>query len=345
MTTIQDWFNYIEKEIKGLKTQAAFKEYVSVLFKNNVPIIFENKHLAANLGVKPAILAKIIAAPESFYYNFQIPKRKGGVRKISAPYPLLLEIQRWINNYILSKTDLGNYSFAYRQNKSIVDHAKIHLGEDDLLKVDLKNFFPTIKLERIIAVFQHYGYTNKIAYSLARLCSNNSCLPQGAATSPTLSNIIAKRLDLRLGKLSEKYLLKYSRYADDLAFSGKSISVKYVGILEKIINSEGFEIRKDKTQLIRGPFKRKILTGISISGGKLSLPKDTKRELRKEIYYLTKNGIIEHSKHLNKFDPIYTERLLGRLHFWKMIEGESSFINHSINELYKYQKTLNKMVS
>lgn len=342
--SIEDWSIYIDSKIKGVNTRSALKEYVSVLYENDVPVIFENEHLSKILGINSSILSKIITSSESFYYNFKIPKRSGGMRDISAPYPVLLDIQKWINSNILTKTDLGNYSFAYRKNKSIVNHAKIHLGQYSLLKIDLKNFFPTIKLPRIIAVFQCFGYTNNLSYALARLCCYNNCLPQGAATSPMLSNIIAKRLDVRLGALSDNYFLKYSRYADDMAFSGKHISLKFLEIVKEIIKSEGFEVRENKTRLIRGTNKRKILTGISLSGGKLSLPKSTKRELRKEIYFLLKNGLIEHLKHLPYPDPIYTERLLGKLYFWKMIEGDTGFVNKSINSLRKYQKELDDIV-
>lgn len=339
----EEWFSFLEAEIEGEKAKQYLKDFVKTCLLKDIPIIFENRHLSLLLGIRHDIILSITSRSFSYYYDFEIPKRKGGNRSISAPYPALLFIQHWINKNILNKVDLGSHSYAYRKNRSIVDHAKIHVGKHSLLKLDLKDFFPSISLRRVISVFQQFGYSNKISYTLSQLCCLQGCLPQGAATSPVLSNIIAKRLDKRLYGLGQKYKITYSRYADDLAFSGDYISLKFQKIVKKIIIEERFELNEAKSQLIQGFSKRKILTGISISGSNLRLPKKTKRQLRKEVHYLLKNGIKEHSMHLSYPDPIYTERLLGKLYFWKMIENENDFVNKTIESLKAYQKELDSL--
>jgi RNA-directed DNA polymerase len=131
------------------------------------------------------------------------------------------------------------------------------------LKLDLKDFFPSINLNRIIFVFKSLGYPNKIAFYLASICSYNESLPQGAPTSPILSNIIAKQLDKRLISLAKKYSLKFTRYADDLTFSGKKIPAKFIEYIKNIIEDEGFVVNESKTRLYKNNRKwrfRRILT-------------------------------------------------------------------------------------
>src|SRR5690606_38227468 len=113
---------------------------------------------------------------------------------------------------------------------------------NEILKVDLKDFFPSINFNRVINVFLKAGYTRDISFSLARICTLHNSLPQGAPTSPILSNLIIKRLDIRLEKLSKKLKLNYTRYADDLTFSGDSITISFLHYVKSIINSEGFKV-------------------------------------------------------------------------------------------------------
>jgi RNA-directed DNA polymerase len=290
-------------------------------------------------GMQKNILASIVSKSSSFYYNFEIPKRNGGSRKISAPYPVLLDAQRWIYENILIQQPLHESSKGFVKNVSIVDNAKEHLNQKYLLKMDVENFFPSIKINRIISIFRNLGYTKKISYYLASICCSNNELPQGAATSPTLSNIIAKRLDYRLNGFANKFELKYTRYADDFTFSGEVLPVRLIRYIEKIVKEEGFVINSSKTKLLSDK-KQKIVTGISISSGKLTIPKKKKREVRQNIYHVLTKGLFAHQKHINSHDPIYLERLLGYLYFWYSVEPKNSFVLNSIKGLKDYSKKL-----
>ena len=261
--------------------------------------------------------------------------------RLTAPYPVLLNAQRWIYDNILIKQPLHESSTGFIRNISIVDNAKIHLNQTCILKMDIENFFPSIKKNRVISIFRNLGYTKKISFYLASICCLNNELPQGAATSPVLSNIIAKRLDYRLKGFADKFDLRYSRYADDFTFSGISIPTRLTSYIEKIVNEEGFVINSSKTKIIKDN-KQKIVTGISISSGKLTIPKKNKREVRKNIYHLLTKGLIVHQKFINSYDPIYVERQLGYLYFWYSVEPENNFVLESIKKLKEYSKNLDQ---
>lgn len=336
---IKKWESYIREHIRGKITQKAILAYIEKLVLADTIVILDFNHLAKLLGIEHKILASIVNNPNSFYYNFEIPKRNGGLREISAPYPVLLSAQRWIYENILKKQPLHESCKGFVKDNSIVDNARPHLNKNYLLKMDIKDFFPSIKISRIMSIFRVLGYTKRISYYLASICCLDGQLPQGAATSPYLSNIIAKRLDYRLNGLAKKFNLTYTRYADDLTFSGEALPIRIKNYIEAIVADEGFEINKTKTRLI-GEKGQKIVTGISISSGKLTIPKKTKREVRKNIHYVLKNGLLEHLSYIDSTDPIYVERLLGFLVFWLSVEPENTYIKKSIEKLKAYSNML-----
>lgn len=333
------WQEFISENIGDNRIQDALLAYIQKLILNNTVVILDFNHLALLLGIKSNILSNMIMGSNSFYYNFEIPKRSGGTREIYAPYPVLLNAQRWIYENIIQSQPLHENSKGFKINTSIADNAKVHINQKVLLKMDIKDFFPSIKMNRIISIFRKLGYTKKISFYLASICCLDGVIPQGAATSPCLSNIIAKRLDYRLSGLAAKFNLAYTRYADDFTFSGDAIPVKVIDYVERIVKDEGFVINREKTRLI-GEKQRKIVTGVSISSGKLTIPKEKKREVRKNIYYLLKNGLFEHQKQINSSDPIYVERLLGYLYFWLSIEPENEYVIKSIDKLKCYSNQL-----
>lgn len=187
------------------------------------------------------------------------------------------------------------------------------------------------------------GYTKRIAFYLSSICCYENKLPQGGATSPYLSNIIAKRLDYRLSGLARKFGLIYTRYADDITFSGlqKDVTLRLANIVEKILFQEGFRLNKSKTKLLYKN-SRKIVTGISISSGFKTIPREKKRQLRNQIYQIETIGLFKYQQKINNFDPIMLERLIGYLHFWKFIEPESVYVNSKLDYLIGLSITLEK---
>ncbi|CCY81198.1 rNA-directed DNA polymerase [Prevotella sp. CAG:1185] len=338
---IEKWNNFFTRKGINQTLHDKYIEYIKILVKNNVPIIFDFNHLRLLMGRSDLYFTSVINSPENHYRSFKLKKRNGGFREILAPYPALLEMQYWIYNNILKKIPISPYSHGFAHKKSIITNAKIHLGQKELLKLDLKDFFPSIKINRIIYVFKSLGYTNQVAFYLASLCSYNETLPQGAPTSPYLSNIIAKKLDKRLIRLSKKYKLHYTRYADDLTFSGDSIPAKLIEYINNIVNSEGFTLNSEKTRLYKHGGKR-IVTGISVNGKELKLPKDYKRNLRQELYFIMKYGYESHIKKKKIRKVNYLNILLGKVNFWLSVEPSNKFALDAHSFLLETYKKHNK---
>lgn len=306
-----------------------YMEYVERMIGAGLPVIFEFAHLAALLGRTPEYLASAVNSPSNHYRLFKIPKRRGGWREISAPYPALLQCQQLVNNTILQRGSIHEAAHGFRKKKSIVTNASKHLAQRCLLKMDLEDFFPSIPIRRVIKVFRYLGYPPNVSFYLARLCCLDDALPQGAATSPALSNIIARRMDARLAGLAPKWDLQYTRYADDMAFSGSEIPTKFIKVVQEIVEDEGFRINADKTKLCRSKAKR-VVTGLSVSGEELKVPRAYKRRLKQEVYYIRRFGYFSHVSKMRIKDPFYIDSIFGKLQFWKWIEPDNSFANEAL---------------
>lgn len=324
MHTIAEWRSFLLS--KGVLDDVKLSEtlsYIETLNNNGLPIIFDLEHLSLLVGLKSEYLANAINANHKHWRTFSIPKRSGGKREISVPYPALLSVQRWIYTNILQKISVSPYCHGFVKRKSILTNCKWHIGKENLLKIDLSDFFPSIKINRVIYLFKSFGYNKKVSYYLAALCCQDGHLPQGAPTSPYLSNLICRPLDFRLKCLSKKKGLNYTRYADDLAFSGNNIHTSLITTIAKIIEDEGFHVNANKTRLYKRHCRR-ILTGICITD-KLSVPRELKRDIRKEIYYIRKYGLIEHIERAKIKRKNYCHSLLGRINFWLFVEPKNEF--------------------
>jgi retron-type reverse transcriptase len=321
MNKLSHWRTYFRD--RGLPSEISdgYISYAKRLQEKDFPVIFEFEHLSLLLGLNIDPLSRMVASPNNFYREFYIPKRNGGKRKILAPHESLLSAQRWILENILEKVKIHEAAHGFCRGKSIKSNASIHLGSDCLLKMDLKNFFPSIPISWIINVFKDIGYAPNVAYYLASLCCHNEVLAQGASTSPALSNIILKSLDNRLSKLAENSLLRYSRYADDLTFSGKKISHSFSNVVSSIVLDYGLEINSEKTRLKLHHGSR-IITGISISGKRLSVPCKFKREIKNEVFFIKKFGILSHKANRKITNPNYLHSLLGKISFWLYVEPD-----------------------
>jgi retron-type reverse transcriptase len=245
------------------------------------------------------------------YSRFEIPKRSGGSRLISSPKPKMRVAQSWINLNILEKLTPSQYCYAFRPKTSIVDNAKQHMNKRVIVKLDVKDFFPSITFSRIRGYFEFLGYNPGVATVLALLCTDAPrvrvtikkrsqivaigprSLPQGACTSPALANLIASRLDSRLAGLIETLegQWAYTRYADDLTFSttdGEPAIGQLIAAVNHIAKDENFEIKSEKTRIMRSP-RRQSVTGL-IVGDEVRIPKATIKKMRALFYNIETKG-------------------------------------------------------
>lgn len=220
------------------------------------------------------------------YKRFYLAKKSGGKRLISAPMPKLKEVQYWVLDNILYKIKNTDSAHGFVPQRSILTNANNHIGQDVVINIDLKDFFPSIDYKRIKGLFAKLGYSQQIASILALICSEPDVdlvdidrktyyvasterkLPQGAPTSPAITNLICYKLDHRFEGIAQKFNFSYSRYADDITFSAKGEGTKLVGqvlwAIKQVIEDEGFQVHPDKLAVMRKGSQQSV-TGIVVN--------------------------------------------------------------------------------
>ena len=257
------------------------------------------------LGIEVMRLKEILQDVSSHYREFWIRKRRGGYRMISAQDKELKAIQDTIYHRILLSVNVHPAATGFRRQHSIVDNVRPHLGKRCVLKTDIHDFFISIRSPRVKKTFEKIGYPKNISKVLGELCCMRRHLPQGASTSPVLSNIIAYEVLARV---------------------------------KEIIREEKFEPNHQKTRFLNEN-DRKIITGVSVSSGvKLTIPKARKREIRKNVYFILTKGLAEHQRRIGSHDPAYLKRLIGSLCYWRSIEPDNTYVADSIAALKRLQK-------
>lgn len=295
---------------------------------------------AGLLGTEVNKLKEILENIPIHYHEFWVRKRKGGYRMISAPRKELQSIQTIINSRILSSvTTVHPAAVGFRCGHSVVDNASPHLGKRYVLKMDIHDFFFSIRSPRVKSTFEKMGYPANVSKVFRTLCCLHNCLPQGAPTSPALSNIVGYEMDKKLAALAVEYGLTYTRYADDLTFSGDVFpKEQIIPRIKQIIRAEKFEPNHKKTRFLNA-YDRKIITGVSVSSGvKLTIPKARKREIRKNVYFILTKGLAEHQRRIGSSDPVYLKRLIGELCYWRSIEPDNAYVSNSITALKLLEK-------
>jgi hypothetical protein len=315
---IKAYLEYLEQANSKKEKKKLMIEYATRLYENNVPIIWNIKHLSILLNIDYDIIRRYILSSNSYYKQINIPKKNGGVRELDIPTLELKKIQRFILDFILDKIKTSDYAFAFKKNCSIVHNAEKHVNKNLILNLDLKDFFKSIRYEQVFKIFFYKGYTKEVSYALASLVTHNGVLPQGAPTSPYLSNIVCLRLDKRLSHLASKIHCEYTRYADDITFSGDYHLYNYIDFIKNIIIDEGFIINEKKTRTQSEHYRQEV-TGVIVNK-KLKVNSNLKQYLRKTIYYIKKFGIDNHLEYIGCNLSGYKEHLYGIAYFIKMVE-------------------------
>lgn len=295
---------------------------------------------AALLGVEVNRLEEILNNVFGHYQEFWMRKRSGGYRMISAPDKDLQAIQSTIYSRILSSVTIVHpAAVGFRCGRSVVDNAAPHLGKRYVLKMDIHDFFGSIRSPRVRQTFKKIGYPENVSKVLGALCCLHRHLPQGAPTSPALSNIVGYEMDRKLAALAAEYGVTYTRYADDLTFSGDVFpKEQIIPQVKRIIRDEKFEPNHKKTHFMNQS-SRKIITGVSVASGvKLTIPKSKKREIRKNVYFILTKGLAEHQRRIGSHDPAYLKRLIGMLCYWRAIEPDNTYASDSIAALKRLEK-------
>jgi RNA-directed DNA polymerase len=279
-----------------------------------LPGIADARALADAIGITMAELRFLAfdraVSRVSHYQRFLIAKKAGGDRLISAPMPRLKRAQYWVLDNILTHVPVHDAAHGFANGRSILSNATPHVGRDVVVNLDLKDFFPTLTWKRVRGKFRGLGYSEAVATILALICTepdNDTVeldgqtlhvrrgprrLPQGAPTSPAVTNLICLRLDRRLSGLATKLGFTYTRYADDMTFSASGDAARMTGTLLKavgeIVAAEGFTVHPDKTRIMRR-HRRQEVTGLTVNE-RVGVPRDTLRRFRALLHGIEKTG-------------------------------------------------------
>lgn len=273
------------------------------------------KKLSAAIGINSQQLNNIINYSDTFYTSYyKKKKRKSKFREISAPSDQLKTIQRWVLDKFLVDFEIHSRANGFVTGRNIKKNATYHLNKKYILCIDILNFFPSIKQDRIFKVFFEKTKDSELSYKLAKLLCYKKRLPQGAPTSPILSNIIFKNIDEDILQHCSKNLITYSRYADDLTFScdNRQALIDTLSEVRQILYKEKFHINMEKTRIYSGK-NRMIVTGLILNSGTITIGRNIKKNLRAEIYQL----IIHKDSAINK------NKVAGYLSFLKDIEPKA----------------------
>lgn len=273
---------------------------------------------------------------ENNYQVFKIKKRNGKLRTIYSPNYNLKQIQKNILKNILEKEPVSKYAKAYVPGISLNENAKMHINKKVLLKLDIKDFFPSITFTDVLKNCFSYDYfPNSVAVLLTKLCTYYDYLPQGAPTSSYISNLVMKEFDEVIGEFCEKNDIAYSRYSDDLTFSGDFDYKNLIRLVNDELLKRGFLINKEKTLIISNK-SRQVVTGIVVNK-KMQTASSYRKKIRQEMYYIKKYGLSSHLEKINiKNKEKYFNSLRGRINFCLQV-------NPMDQEMIKYKNKLNKI--
>ena len=332
----------------------------SVQFHNNDIVYIHNlQHFVKLCSIDKNYLNDLILRKKQEYDHYSIKKKSGGSRYISSPRDTLKFLQGWINFHVLKNLSPHPCCYSYHKKASIYKCALSHCSAKWLIKLDIENFFDMISEESVYKVFRNIGYSPMVSFALTRICTyqpkfvtkNHGAwilfkrknrdfvfsresikyigrLPQGAPTSPMLSNMVFYELDELIYKFVQNRGGIYTRYADDvfLSFSKAKFSrddvSNIIGRMITYLKAGGYSIKKIKIK-VSPPGARKTILGLNINNEKPTLSKEFKNSIKSHLYGINKFGPISHARE-RSFDSVYgmLEHIKGKINFAKSISPE-----------------------
>lgn len=289
----------------------------------------ELSSIEKDLGFSAKTLYGLSNSLEKHYHTVYLPKSDGSKRKLSVPDLILKKVQRSIADNILAQYPISRYAKAYKVGSSVQKNARPHIGKKKILKLDIEGFFDHILYSRVKdTVFYEEKYSESIRILLTMLCYYNDSLPQGAPTSPAITNIIMYDFDETVGAFCNEKNIAYTRYCDDMTFSGCFDEREIISFVKGELRKLGLFLKNRKTAVISAS-KRQVVTGIVVNE-KMNVTKDYKKTIRQEIYYIKKFGLDEHLKRLGISDKQqYVLSLKGRIAFvLQTIPNNCEFIEY-----------------
>ncbi len=299
----------------------------------------ELSSIEADLGIPAKTLYRLSNDLDNQYRAAVLPKKNGGSRTLYIPSEALKRVQRAIAARLLPLCPVSPCAKAYRPASSIRSNASPHVGKPYLLKLDIDRFFDSVLYSDVKEkVFPREQYSEPIRILLSMLCYYRDVLPQGAPTSPAISNILLYDFDCAMQEFCLANAVTYTRYSDDITCSGeKEALCRVKQFAEEALRREGFLLNQSKLRLLSSDRRQKV-TGLLVNR-KLNVPEDYKRKIRTELYFIQKFGIESHLQAIgNASSPKdYLLSLSGRIRFVLSVTPDDA-------RFREYQASVSKMI-
>ncbi|EZH67349.1 hypothetical protein DH09_05285 [Bacillaceae bacterium JMAK1] len=252
-----------------------------------IPKIENLKDFSNEINLSEYTLQRVLSSVNKQYNVGKIPKKDQSFRTIFIPSNALRAIQTWILRNILDLISIHPSAMAFRKNTTIKNNVEVHIDNQFYLCMDVQDYFPSVGKNKVYQLFHSIGFNKQMALIFSNFCTYENFLPQGAVTSPSISNLVNIKLDRRINGFCSIRNIVYTRYADDFVFSSNNSDKlkKSISTLKTIIEDEGYKLNDSKTRLLSPGNKRKI-TGLIVSDkNKISIGREKRRKLRARIHH------------------------------------------------------------
>ncbi len=291
---------------------------------------FDYEGLSACIGVSPAIISQAVHAPVRHYREFDIPKLGGGSRTIHSPRVFLKVMQWFISDYIMHSLPTHSCVHSFRPQRSIISNASEHINQRFVGSADIENFFGSITSDSVVRMLKENGFGKRESRLLSALVCYEDSLPQGAPTSPVISNSILMDFDVGMAEFADKSDLKYTRYGDDICFSGRKRSLVQAALehaRKKLVETYGFRLNDKKTRIASYHGQQRV-TGVVVNTKALP-PRELRRRIRAMFHNAKRSGRVS----AKRFSEL--QGFLAYLRGFPELRSSRSIV--------KYEKTLSSL--
>jgi RNA-directed DNA polymerase len=304
--------------------------------------------LGKNLSLITGIATEHLETIPRAYRSIKIPKRNGGVRHLSVPHTDLLALQRKLLRRIFSKLPVHRAAKGFVSGRSTIHHAREHIRKPWVVVIDIEDFFASTTADRLISRFHEFGWGFAQACRVARVACHpeTEALPQGAPTSPILSNIVNYVMDHRLAQFADLHSLSYTRYADDIAFSPQHPNFRLreeppdplyvIRAARAILHDYGYRLNESKIRVLR-PNQRQMLTGVVVNGG-CSVPREIRRRLRAACHRQEHGSPMSLVTERGERNAMSDAQLQGWLAYEAMLKKGKEERGHILNRAFKMRR-------
>lgn len=274
-------FSSVDTLVESLpqQTRETYEPEIRALAEKGLPPAVSLRTVSTLFGVSAEFVGTMVRVPHRYYRNFKIKKGKK-TRQIQAPRVALKVVQRWIGAHLSASVELPDCIYGFVQGRSVVGAAKIHCDATWVYSLDIRDFFSSTTSDQVLGALTSLGYAEHGATLITRLCTLNARLPQGSPASPVLSNLVFTPFDIQLQDIAKAENIRYTRYADDIVFSGQGEPPHELAErVRAIVTSGGWDIAPEKEHLSKLPARLKV-HGLLVHGSTPRLTKGYRNRIR-----------------------------------------------------------------